>query len=270
MNTLNVWIPNRPNRNRLQGYISFSLVCLVSMLLSVPSQVAAADAPLAGDRIPTQRGDLIIHPINHATLALGWDKLIIYVDPVGGAKRFAELPPPDLILLTDIHGDHLNLETLQAIVKDQTKLIASSAAHAQLSPALQQKTTILTNHQTSSLAGLKVEAIPAYNLTPERLKFHAQGRGNGYVLTLADKRIYLSGDTEDIPEMKALKDIDVAFVCMNLPYTMEVTQAAAAIRAFRPKIVYPYHSRGSDLTKFRQLVGDDVGVEVRLRDWYAP
>jgi L-ascorbate metabolism protein UlaG (beta-lactamase superfamily) len=107
-----------------------------------------------------------------------------------------------------------------------------------------------------------------YNLTAERLKFHTKGRGNGYVVTLGGKRIYLSGDTEDIPEMLALKNIDVAFVCMNLPYTMTVEQAARAVRAFRPRVVYPYHYRGSDLNKFKELVGTDAGVEVRLREWY--
>ena len=103
----------------------------------------------------------------------------------------------------------------------------------------------------------------------DRLAYHPKGRGNGYVVTLGDKRVYLSGDTEDTPEMGALKDIDVAFLCMNLPYTMDVEQAARAVRTFKPKIVYPYHSRGSDLNKFKALVGTDLGIEVRLRDWYA-
>ena len=107
-----------------------------------------------------------------------------------------------------------------------------------------------------------------YNLAPARASFHAKGRGNGYVLTFGGKRIYLSGDTEDIPEMRSLKNIDVAFVCMNLPYTMTVDQAASAVREFRPKLVYPYHYRGSDLAKFKELVGESSGVEVRLRDWY--
>ena len=135
---------------------------------------------------------------------------------------------------------------------------------------LRPRTTTLANGETKSLLGLKIEAIPMYNTTSERAKYHAKGRGNGYVLTFADKRVYLSGDTEDIPEMRALKNIDVAFLCMNLPYTMTVEQAASAVREFRPKIVYPYHYRGSDLGKFKKLVGDDVGVEVRLRDWYKP
>ena len=133
---------------------------------------------------------------------------------------------------------------------------------------LRKQTTALANGETKSLHEIKIEAVPMYNLTPERLKFHNKGRGNGYVLTLGGKRVYISGDTEDIPEMRALKNIDIAFVCMNLPYTMDVNQAAGAVREFRPRIVYPYHYRGSDVEKFKSLVGNDRGVEVRLRDWY--
>ena len=132
------------------------------------------------------------------------------------------------------------------------------------------RTICVANGETKSLLGLTVEAMPMYNTIPERTKFHPKGRGNGYVLTFADKRVYLSGDTEDIPEMRALKNIDVAFICMNLPYTMTPEQAAGAVREFRPKIVYPYHCRGSDLDKFKRLVSEVNGVEVRLRDWYKP
>ena len=229
-----------------------------------------AEPALTGDRIPTKDGDLIIHPINHATLELGWTKLTLYIDPVGGGQRFAGLPKPDLILLTDIHGDHLNSDTLKAVATDKTQLVAPSAVSEQLPAELRRRTTLLANGETKSLLGLTIEAVPMYNTTPERAKFHSKGRGNGYVLTFADKRVYLSGDTEDIPEMRALKNIDVAFLCMNLPYTMTPEQAASAVREFRPKIVYPYHYRGSDLAKFKKLVGDDVGVEVRLPDWYKP
>ena len=243
--------------------------CLAALLV-VSGTTVAAQPSLTGDSIATKSGNLVIHPINHATLALGWNDLTIYVDPVGGAAAFADLPRPDLILLTDIHGDHLSADTLKAVAGKKTTLVAPPAVAEQLSADLRQRTTVLTNGQTQSLLGLKTEAIPAYNLTAERLKFHAKGRGNGYVLTLADKRVYLSGDTEDIPEMRTLKNIDVAFVCMNLPYTMTVEQAARAVHEFRPKIVYPYHYRGSDLKTFRKLVGDDLGIEVRLQDWYKP
>ena len=243
---------------------------LAAVLFGGTETVPAADAALTGDRVATSEGDLVLHPINHATLALGWKKLIVYVDPVGGPKRFADLPHPDLVLLTDIHQDHLSLDTLQAVTAAKTVLVAPPAVSMQLPANLRQRITVLTNGQTASVLGLKIEAMPAYNLAAQRQQFHPKGRGNGYVLTFADQRVYLSGDTEDIPEMRALKRIDVAFLCMNLPYTMSVEQAASAVREFRPKIVYPYHCRGSDLEKFKKLVGDDAGVEVRLRDWYEP
>ena len=122
--------------------------------------------------------------------------------------------------------------------------------------------------ETKTVGGINIEAVAAYNTTPTHLQFHPKGVGNGYVVTLDEKRIYVSGDTEDIPEMRALKNIDVAFICINQPYTMTEEQAAGAVRAYKPKIVYPYHSRGSDLEKFKNLVGADSGVEVRLRNWY--
>jgi L-ascorbate metabolism protein UlaG (beta-lactamase superfamily) len=241
-----------------------------TVALALGALAGAAEPALTGDRIATADGDLVVHPINHATLALGWKDVTLYVDPVGGAKRFADLPRPGLILLTDIHPDHLQADTLKAVAGEKTLLVAPPGVASQLPSDLRGRTTVLTNGQAASLGGVKIEAIAAYNLAPDRAKFHAKGRGNGYVLTLGDKRVYLSGDTEDIPEMRALKDIEVAFLCMNLPYTMTVEQAAGAVRAFRPKIVYPYHCRGSDLEQFKRLVGEDAGVEVRIRDWYKP
>lgn len=220
------------------------------------------------DRIPTSAGELVVQPINHATLMLQWNGKTILVDPVGGAPRFASLPKPDLVLLTDVHGDHLHGPTLEAIATDQTLLVAPAAVKEKLPAKLLPRTTSLANGASATVAGIAIDAVAAYNLSPERMNFHAKGRGNGYVLSLGGKRIYLSGDTEDIPEMRALKNIDVAFVCMNLPYTMDVDQAAKAVAGFRPKIVYPYHCRGSDLVKFQQLLADTPGVEVRVRDWY--
>ncbi len=229
----------------------------------------AASQPLTGDHVPTQNGDLIIHPINHATFAMSWNDLVIYVDPVGGTKRFEGLPRPSLILLTDIHGDHFDVPTLSALAGRQTALIVPQAVLDKLPEALRRQSTVLTNGETKTQFNIQIEALPMYNTTPDRVRFHPKGRGNGYVLTLGGKRVYISGDTEDIPEMRALKDIEVAFLCMNLPYTMTVEQAAEAVRAFKPRIVYPYHSRGSDLQKFKSLVGESSGTEVRLRDWYS-
>jgi L-ascorbate metabolism protein UlaG (beta-lactamase superfamily) len=242
-------------------------LCLASLLwMAIPAQ--AAPPILTGDQLKTDQGNLVVLPIHHATLALGWNKLIIYVDPAGGVQRFASLPKPDIILITDVHGDHLNEKTLQGVVSEKIPIIAPSAAVERLPSALKSEAQKLDNGQKCDLLGLKVEAIPAYNQTEDRLKFHPKGRGNGYVLTLGNTRVYISGDTEDIPEMRSLKSIDVAFLCMNLPYTMTVEQAADAVREFKPKIVYPYHCRGSDLEKFKALVGKDTGVEVRIRDWY--
>jgi len=238
---------------------------LLAMVLMPIAQTA--ENRLDGDKIATRDGDLTIHPINHATFVMAWKDKTIYVDPVGGGKRFDGLPKPDLILVTDIHGDHLDAGMLEAIGGSATIVVPAAVAE-KLPEKLGKQTTMLANGETKSVAGVSIEAVPMYNLTADRLKYHNKGRGNGYVVTLGGKRVYISGDTEDIPEMRALKNIDVAFVCMNLPYTMTVEQAAGAVREFKPKIVYPYHYRGSDTEKFKQLVGSDGGVEVRLRDWY--
>lgn len=245
-----------------------SALALLGALMLLAVSLPAAEVKLSGDVIPTANGDLVIHPLTHASLIMGWQGKTIYVDPVGGESQFAGLPRPNLILLTDVHPDHLRLETLAAVGADKAAIVAPEAVAGSLPPGLRKQIVVLANGQSKDVQGIKIEAIPMYNLTPDRLKFHSKGRGNGYVLTFGGKRVYLSGDTEDIPEMRALKDIDVAFVCMNLPYTMTVEQAADAVRQFRPKIVYPYHYRGSDVEKFKQLVGNDRGVEVRLRAWY--
>jgi L-ascorbate metabolism protein UlaG (beta-lactamase superfamily) len=242
--------------------------CLFLGIAAHGTSASAAVSKLEGDRVTTNDGELIIHPVNHASLLLNWKNLTIAIDPVGGLPRFADLPKPGLILITDIHGDHLDVPTLEALAEQKTMIVAPPAVMQKLPASLQSRTTVLANGQRQELLGLTVEAIAAYNLSPERVKFHAKGRGNGYLLILGGKRVYVSGDTEDVPEMLALKDIDVAFVCMNLPYTMDVEQAARAVRQLRPKIVYPYHYRGTDLERFKRLVGDEPGIEVRLRDWY--
>ena len=246
------------------AFTTLFTVAFATSLGPMPGQAAE----FSGDSITAQHGNITVYPINHATLALRWNATTIYVDPVGGAARFKGLPAPGLILLTDIHGDHLHKGTLEALAKPETKLVAPPAVAEQLPIGLRDRTVVLTNGQTGDVRGIPIAAVAAYNTTPERQKFHAKGRGCGYVVTLGRKRVYISGDTEDIPEMRALKNIDVAFLCMNLPYTMTEEQAANAVRAFKPKIVYPYHSRGSNTEKFKQLVGADSGVEVRLPNWY--
>lgn len=226
----------------------------------------------------TEKSDIKITPINHATMVLQCNGTVIYVDPVGGRDRFKDQSKPDLILVTDIHGDHLNVETLEGVVTDGTKLIVPKAVNDQLPDKLKNQSQVMSNGQTIPLTihenPIKIEAIPMYNLRPEALQFHTRGRGNGYVLNMCGQRVYISGDTEDIPEMRALKNIDIAFVCMNLPYTMPVESAASAVLEFKPKKVYPYHYRGtngfSDVDKFKQLVNSgDSNIEVVQLDWYA-
>ena len=214
-----------------------------------------------------------IIPIEHATAVLEWGDLTIYIDPVGGEAAFEGQKSPDLVLVTDEHGDHFNLETLKAVNGDNTKIIMPEALAVQVPEDSGLDIVVLNNGESQDFSAVNVEAIPMYNLREEALNFHTKGRGNGYVLTLGDERIYFSGDTEDIPEMRELKNIDKAFVCMNLPYTMTVESAADAVLEFKPKEVYPYHYRGrpdvSDVAKFKQLVNEgDSNIKVVQLDWY--
>lgn len=220
---------------------------------------------LTGSTVPTDKGELVIHPVAHASFVMAWDGKTIYVDPVGGVGAYDGLQRPDLILITDIHGDHLDGPTLEGLAGNSL-IIAPAAVKAQLPAPLQSRTMILENDNNVDRLGMNIAAIPMYNLTEERLQFHEKGRGNGYVLTLGGTRVYISGDTEDIPEMRALEDIDVAFVCFNLPYTMTESQAASAVNEFKPAIVYPYHYRGSDVALFTSMIGE--GIEVRQGAWY--
>ena len=221
--------------------------------------------------------NVTVKPISHGTLILEYGNVIIYVDPVGGAEAFKGQQPPTFILITDIHSDHLDVKTLEAISIENSKIIAPAAVAEQLPSDLMNKTHVLSNSELKSYAigdtELKIEAIPMYNLREEALKFHPKKRGNGYVLTLGEERVYISGDTEDIPEMRKLKAIDIAFVCMNLPYTMPVKSAADAVLDFKPKKVYPYHYRGtegfSDIQLFKTIVNqENEKIEVILVDWY--
>ena len=218
-------------------------------------------------------GQIGVRPIVHGTLALEYQGKTIYVDPYGGAEKFKELHAPDIILITDIHGDHYNPETLSGLPLENATLVVPAAVAEQLSEPLLQKAVIIANDENKSIQGIDIRAIPMYNLPETEESRHPKGRGNGYILTLGEQKVYISGDTEDIPEMRALKNIDIAFVCMNMPYTMTVDQAASAVNEFKPGIVYPYHYRGkpemSDTEKFKTLVEakNDV-TEVRLRNWY--
>jgi len=245
----------------------------LTLLLLFIAAVSWAQLP-AADEVKTTKGPLKIQPLNHATLALTWNGKTIYADPYEGAKTFEGIAAPDLILITDIHGDHFDAATLEALDLSHAMLIAPQAVADKMSEKLKSKTVIIGNGQTISKLDISITAIPMYNLPEAADAKHTKGRGNGYILKLGDKTVYISGDTAGIPEMRSLKNIDVAFVCMNLPYTMDVPEAASAVLDFKPKIVYPYHYRGanglSDTEAFKKLVNtSNASIDVRLRNWYS-
>ena len=247
-----------------------SLVCLVS--LAIVGTVGADDQPTGTNVISTDAGSLVIHPIEHATFVMELGDTLIAVDPVGGDEAFGDRPKADLILVTHTHGDHFSLETI-ALAGDPTTPIIAPASVAEAMPEGERtRVTVLANGESTTWRNVVVEAVPMYNLDPKKQKFHPKGSGNGYVLTIGGKRVYVAGDTEDIPEMRALENIDAAFVCMNLPYTMDVASAADAVLEFQPKIVFPYHYRGkdgmSDLREFATLVSKNPAIEVRVLAWY--
>ena len=212
----------------------------------------------------TSVGAVKITPIQHASLMIEAGGQVIHIDPWSNGN-YDGLPAADLILITDIHGDHLDPKMLPKVSKAGTVILAPAAVAETVKNA-----TVIRNGETKTAGPFTIEAIPMYNLkrgpSPGKL-FHDKGRGNGYIVTYGGKRFYFSGDTECTAEMRQLKNIDVAFVCMNLPYTMPPDEAADAVRAFHPKIVYPYHYRDSDVNAFAKALAG-TGIEVRLIDWY--
>jgi len=222
---------------------------------------------------PVKKSKVKVTPISHATAVLEWENYTLYIDPVGGLDAFKGHKDPDLILITDIHGDHFSLKTLEELNTKKAKIVVPQAVADKIPENFTPQIDVLHNGDTKERFGILIEAIPMYNLREEALKFHTKGRGNGYVLNFNEERVYFSGDTEDIPEMRALKNIDKAFVCMNLPYTMTEKRAADAVLAFQPKQVYPYHYRGnpnvSDVASFKAMVyAGNPDLEVIQLDWY--
>ncbi|WP_108814922.1 MBL fold metallo-hydrolase [Loktanella sp. Alg231-35] len=237
----------------------------------LPYRVNAASHG-AHDSFASATGEVIVTPKSHASFVMETPAGTIYVDPVGEASLYADMPTPDLILITHEHGDHYNPATLGAIAGADTVMISNPAVYSMLPAQMQAKTTSVGNGDSTSAIGVSVDAIPAYNTTQERLNFHPQGRDNGYVVTVDGLRIYISGDTEDIPEMRSLQNIDIAFVCMNLPFTMDAEAAASAVNEFAPTYVYPYHYRGrddgtQDPAKFAGMLEGDS--EAKMGAWYG-
>ncbi len=226
------------------------------------------------DILTTKNGNLAIIPVFHAAVILQWDNLNIYIDPDGGAERYKTMKAPDLVLIMHEHSDQLEEATLDGLNLTKTELIAPQKVIDQLKNKAFAKITVLENGKNLTFKNIKIQTVGIYNF-PEATARHQKRAGDGYLLNLGDKRVYFSGETGGTPEMRSLKNIDIAFVCMNPPYTMDVEQAAAAVLAFKPAVVYPYHYRQpgnkfSDIEKFRKLVNDkDSKIDVRLRNWYT-
>jgi L-ascorbate metabolism protein UlaG (beta-lactamase superfamily) len=223
-----------------------------------------------GDSYKTDGGEILVSPLSHASFVMSVPGLVIYNDPVGGKVLYDGQPPAGLILITHEHGDHFDPETLSAVIGAETRLLVNPAVLEKLPADMKEKATAIGNGENTTVGGIAIEAISAYNTTEDRKKYHPQGRDNGYVLTVDGMRVYVAGDTEDIPEMRALKEIDIAFVPMNLPYTMDVDQASSAVAEFKPAVVYPYHYRDSDPKAFEAKVQAAApDVKVVQGAWYG-
>jgi L-ascorbate metabolism protein UlaG (beta-lactamase superfamily) len=223
----------------------------------------SAQIPYETDVIPTSAGDLKITFLGHASLRLTFGRKEIYIDPFGRLADYSKLPKADVIIITHEHGDHLDPSALASLRTEKTLLVLTEACVQQVAGGI-----VMKNGDVQTVGGLTVQAVPAYNLVHKRENgqpFHPQGQGNGYILTFGDKRVYIAGDTENIPEMKSLRDIDCAFLPMNIPYTMTPEMAADGAKAFRPRILYPYHYGDTDVSKLESLLSAEKGIAVRVR-----
>jgi L-ascorbate metabolism protein UlaG (beta-lactamase superfamily) len=234
-------------------------ILLITLMLCGSIGFASATAGYEEDVFKTSKGDLKITFIGHGTLMLAWDGKVIHVDPVGQYANYDALPKADLILVTHEHGDHLDPKAISQIKKGGTEIVATKSCAGKIPEAI-----MMANGESKTVQGVKIDAVPAYNVV--NVRFHPKGVGNGYVLTLGDTRVYIAGDTENTPEMKALKNIDIAFLPMNLPYTMTPEQVADAAKAFRPKVLYPYHYGNTDPQRLVDLLKGEEGIEVRIRN----
>ncbi len=224
---------------------------------------AGAQEGFESDIIKTSAGDLKITFIGHGSLMFTFGGKVIHIDPVSKEADYTKLPKADLILVTHQHGDHLDAKALDILRTEKTQLILTEICAQQVKGGM-----VMKNGEVKNVGGLKIEAVPAYNLVHMRSEgkpFHPKGEGNGYVITFGDKRIYVAGDSENTPEMKKLEKIDVAFLPMNLPYTMTPEMVADAAKAFKPKVLYPYHFGETDTSKLSGLLKESKEIEVRIR-----
>ncbi|MBN2287737.1 MAG: MBL fold metallo-hydrolase [Candidatus Glassbacteria bacterium] len=228
------------------------------------STAAGAKDTYQTDFIATSDGALMVSFIGHGTLMFVYDGKVIHVDPCGREADYARMPAADLVLITHEHGDHLDPEALGLIAKENTVILLNANSFDKINQG-----TVMRNGEARTELGLAIEAVPAYNIVHKRDSgepFHPRGNGNGYVITFGDKRVYVAGDTENIPEMQDLQEIDIAFLPVNLPYTMTPEMAAEASRVFRPKVLYPYHYGSTEIQRLVDLLEGEGDIEVRIRE----
>jgi L-ascorbate metabolism protein UlaG (beta-lactamase superfamily) len=240
-----------------------SLFMAINILFTAFVVSVAAQEKFEMDTIKTSAGDLKITFIGHGTLIFAFGGKIIHVDPFSEMADYNKLPKADIILLTHEHRDHLDLKALNSVRTEKTIIVVTKTCAKQVEGGI-----VMDNGDVKTVEGLKVEAVPAYNIIHKRdtgQPFHPKGIGNGYIITFGDKRVYVAGDTENIPEMKELKGINIAFLPMNLPYTMTPDMVADAAKAFKPKILYPYHLGETDTSKLLDLLKTTKEIEVRIR-----
>jgi len=240
----------------------YIIMCLVLFTIKTEAQTE-----LKTDLIKTKNGNIEITFIGHGSLIFKCDGLIIHVDPFLKLTDYNALPKADLVLLTHHHGDHLDLNAIKSILKESTSILMTQKCKEVIDSPIHY--LVMKNGDKQKFHGVDIEAVPAYNLVNKRENgdyYHPKGEGNGYVLTMDKKRIYIAGDTENTPEMKALKKIDIAFLPMNLPYTMTPEMVADAVQAFKPKILYPYHFGETETQKLVDLLKDTKGIEIRIRE----
>jgi L-ascorbate metabolism protein UlaG (beta-lactamase superfamily) len=252
---------NKKFRLRREFMSKFSFFIISLMFIFVATVTAQKE--FEEDIITTSKGDLKITFIGHGTLMFTFAGKVIHVDPVSGEADYSQLPKADLILITHEHGDHLDTTAIDIIRREKTEIVLTEICAEMVKGGI-----IMKNGDVKTVQGLKIEAIPAYNIVHKRgsgFPYHPKGDGNGYLIVFADKRVYVAGDTENTPEMKKLKNIDIAFLPMNVPYTMTPEMVADAAKAFRPKVLYPYHYGNTDTSRIVELLKDVKEIEVRIR-----
>ena len=247
-----------------KAFVFMALFIMVFAFAGSAKDESEEEAMFEEDIVKTSAGDLKITSIGHGTLMFTFGGKVIHVDPVSREADYSKLPKADLILITHEHGDHLDPKAINVIRKEDTEIVLTEICSQRINGGV-----VMKNGDTKTVGGLKIEAVPAYNIVHKRdggMPFHPKGVGNGYVIAFGDKRVYVAGDTENTPEMKKLKDVHIAFLPMNLPYTMTPEMVADAAKAFRPKILYPYHFGDTDTSKLVKLLEGEKDIEVRIRD----